>query len=201
MWTAKQSSQKISFKVFLEIVQSLVTISAVIVGGVWTYTLFIHQRNQYPHVNLDHKLAHLALSKELNLLRVGLDVSNAGTTRFFMGKTIVRVQQVLPIATCEANQPCASDQVREAASTVARNRDSFSWPLITKRERDFEESSSMEPGEKQRLEFEFVIPAHVRVARVYTYVKNNLLGIPGDEYGWSMTSYYNFSGQQEGEIR
>jgi hypothetical protein len=45
-------------KEWIPITQAFITIAAVLVGGWWTYKVFIEQREQYPNANIDQKLSH-----------------------------------------------------------------------------------------------------------------------------------------------
>jgi hypothetical protein len=81
--------------------------------------------------------------------------------------------------------------VNDAVEKVLRNNDHFDWPLIAERTSDATASIEIEPGEKQDLEFEFGVPAEVKVVRVYTYFRNNQIK-SGREIGWSASSDYDF---------
>ena len=198
VWPARPQREKATVKEFLEIVQSVVTIAAVIVGGIWTYIIFGKERKQYPHVDIEHKLSHVGLSPKINLLRVGIELSNHGSTRLGVGKWMVRVQQILPLEPCEKNGPCIEDEIKRASEAVVRKTNNFSWPMIAKREENLPEGISVEPEEKQVFEFEFVLPSEVKVARVYSYFRNDLLSMSLNEIGWVMSSYYDFRKPCEG---
>ncbi|TFW62686.1 hypothetical protein CT676_00740 [Bradyrhizobium sp. MOS001] len=85
-----------AFKEKVDIIQGLVTIAAIIIGGIWTYNVFIKERREYPHANIEQKITHLALSDQQNLLRVGLELTNTGSSLMLVDMSIVRVQQILP---------------------------------------------------------------------------------------------------------
>ena len=68
-----------AFKEKVDIIQGLVTIAAIIIGGIWTYNVFIKERREYPHANIEQKITHLALSDQQNLLQLGLELTNTGT--------------------------------------------------------------------------------------------------------------------------
>jgi hypothetical protein len=191
---SKPQSAGTTFKEKVEIVQSIVTIGAVFVGGFWTYDVFIKERREHPHANIEHKISHLALSKQLNLLRVGLDISNTGTSLMNIQRSTIRVQQILPPADCQTQSPCAPNELKEAAAKVDRKEDRFSWPLIAERNVTFD--VRIEPGEKQSLDFEFVAPSNVKAVRVYTYVSNQQKN--DVEIGWAASSYYDFSKSKSG---
>jgi hypothetical protein len=198
MWTAKPPYEKKNSKSVLDIVQSLVTIGAVIFGGVWSYILFIQGRNWSPHANIEHKLSHIELSKELILMRVEIDVSNTGTSQLRLAKTVIRIQQILPISRCPAQGPCAKQEIKIASEKIERESDGFTWPLVAKRETISEDVGPIEPGEKQSLEYEFILPSDVKIVRVYTYFKNGIISEPKNEIGWEASSYYDLRPSNEG---
>lgn len=182
-----------AFKEKVETAQAMVTVAAVIVGGFWTYTLFVKERQQYPHANIEQKVSDVALSKETNLLRVGVDVTNTGTSRIIIAKGIIRIQQVLPLPACPDTGACAAEEIKVALANVEREADRLTWPLLAKRDTTFTDPLDIEPGEKDSLEFEFVIPSTVKVARIYTYFRNDKKSTPTGEIGWWASSYYTFS--------
>jgi hypothetical protein len=106
----------------LEIIQSIVTIFAVLVGGFWTYTLFVKERENYPHATIEHAPSHIALSKDINLLRVSMTVKNTGTSILEIKEMFIRVQQILPVPLCADTQPCAADQVNKALRGGGKKR-------------------------------------------------------------------------------
>jgi hypothetical protein len=117
-----------------------------------------------------------------------------------IGKAIIRIQQILPLLPCPRDAGCAADEVNAAIKKIERKDDRFSWGLITERNTKFENSIRIEPGEKQLLDFEFVVPSVVKVVRVYSYVHNEMLKDSG-EIGWSASSYYDFRTPNDGRTK
>jgi hypothetical protein len=169
MWPSKSPSHVMTFKEKVETAQAIVTIAAVFVGGLWTYNVFIKERQEYPHANIEQKLSHVVLSEQVNVLRVGVDVSNTGSALMRVGKSIIRVQQILPLLPCPKDGVCAANEVNDAIETIERQNDRFSWPLLAERDNSFPQPLDIEPGEKQLLEFEFVVPRKLRW-RAYTSI-------------------------------
>lgn len=200
MASPTQTASGTTLKDWVDIAQSVVTIVAVIVGGLWTYDVFIKERHDYPHANVEQKITHLTLPDKENLLRVGLDLTNTGNSLMAIDQSIVRVQQILPLASCAA-EPCAASQMKEALANVDRNEDRFTWPLIAERNMTFKPSAEIEPGEKQSFDFEFVTPSNVRAVRIYTYFRNEQKSKRGTEIGWTASSYYDFSARNDGSTK
>jgi hypothetical protein len=187
-----------TFKERVEIAQAIVTIVAVFVGGLWTYDIFIKERREYPHANIELKITHLTLSDRSNLLRVGLNLTNTGKSLMTIEQSIIRVQQILPQLPCSKGVPCAADELSEATANVVRKDDHFTWPLIAERTVTFTPSAQLEPGEKQNFDFEFVTPSDVKAVRIYTFFRNDRVSKKGKEIGWAASSYYDFPADSRG---
>ena len=96
------------------IIQAVVTIFAVLVGGLWSYNLFIKERKNYPHVNISQVIEHVHLTDEIILLRVNVAVKNSGTSRLILKKTKQTLQQILPILSCTGDEDCSAQQINDA---------------------------------------------------------------------------------------
>jgi hypothetical protein len=186
-----KSKKKCKFKDIVDIILAIVTIGAIFTGGFWTYNLFIKERKGYPHANIKHIVSHVSLSDNINLLRVAIELTNTGSFKVDIIKTIVRIQQILPKLPCVKDYPCAKTQVSEALKEIARKEDRFSWPMIAKRLRNSNIPIEIEPGEKHDIDFEFAIPSVVTNVRIYSYFKNETKKAEKKEIGWSMSSYYD----------
>lgn len=91
MWLSRliKSWRDTTFKEKVDAVQGIVTTVAILVGGLWTYNFFIKERQDYPHANIEQKLSHVVLSERVNLLRVGIEVSNTGRSYIGLGSSII----------------------------------------------------------------------------------------------------------------
>lgn len=179
----------------LAILQSIVTIFAVLVGGFWTYTLFVKERGNYPHATIEHAISHIAFSKDINLLRVLMTVKNTGTSMLEIKNMFIRVQRILPAPPCANTQPCAADQVNKALRGVDRKEDRFSWPLISERTTQWDTPIEIEPSEQDQIDFEFAVPANVTDVRIYNYIRNE----KKKEIGWFLSSYYKLDSEKRGQ--
>lgn len=190
-----------TFKGKVETAEAIVTIVAILVGAYWTYNLFINERKHYPHANIEQKVSHVALSKHTTLLRVGIYLSNTGSYRLLSGKSIIRIQQILPVSCCPRQGPCAKEEVNSALKEIKRKANRFSWPLVAEREDSFEKPLDIEPGEKDFVEYEFVVPTEIKVVRIYSYFRNDQKSKDHDEVGWSISSHYDFGKSKEERVK
>ncbi len=214
MWSAKPRREPITPKQILENVQSLATIGAVVLGGIWTAYLFHEERKTFPHLNIEHKISHVDVAKGVRLLRVGIELNNTGSTQAIVDNVIIRVQQILPLSACPEKGACAGDEMNDTMNTTVMTKDRFSWPLLTKREFTSANWQRIEPGEKQPVDFEFAIHSHAQVVRVYTYFRNDRMSkkCPGsagaepmqpteicEQSGWDKSSYYDMRAKTGGD--
>jgi hypothetical protein len=190
-----------TFKDKVQTAQAIVTIAAVFIGGVWTYNLFVKERKHYPHANIEQEISHVPLSKRTNLLRIGIEVTNSGSSRLILGRSLIRIQQILPLLPCPKQGPCTTEEVAGALQEPERKADRFSWPLIAERERRFEHPLDIEPGEKDFVEFEFAVPSQVKVVRIYSYFRNDQKSEGSNEVGWSVSSHYDFGTSKDGSLK
>jgi hypothetical protein len=180
------------FKDRVETVQAIVTIIAIITGGIWSYNLFIKERSHYPHANIEQKVSHIPLSKDKNLLRIDIGLTNTGSTGLFLKNYIIRVQQILPLITCEENKPCIENELNTTLKETKRKADKFSWLLLYERDNSYKEPIEIEPDEKEMMDFEFVIHSRVKAVRVYSYFQNESKTNDNKTIGWDTSAIYDF---------
>lgn len=170
----------------LEKLKTIAIISAIIIGGIWTYQLFIKERKDYPHADIEQRISHIKLSSSMNLLRVEIALNNKGNCLLETNKSTVRIQQILPIIDLSL-----ISQLNTAVVETVRKDDRFVWPLLY--ERISEIPLEIEPGEKEVVDFEFVILSEIEVVRVYSYIGNEKKKDQnGNEIGWLISNYYDF---------
>ena len=163
----------------------MVTIGAVIVGGFWTYNVFVKERHEYAYPDFEVvKISHVSLGQE-NLLNVRLEITNGGNSRLEVNQLIVRLQQILPLPPCPNVGPCAVNEVEAALKNTERQSDRFDWPLIAERHEQFQ-SLELAPGEKSRFDLEFAAPSEITAVRVYAYIQQDV------NRGFAASSYYDF---------
>jgi hypothetical protein len=143
-----------------------------------------------PHANIEHKVSHIKLDSKTTLLQVAVTISNTGSSYMEIKNADVRVQQVLPISCVENDTRCAKSEIAESLRRIERTTDVISWPLITRRKDTNRQTITLEPGESERLDFEFPIKTDVRAVRIYSYIRNERLQ-PDIEAGWHMSTYYD----------
>lgn len=171
------------WKEIAQIAQSVFTIIAVLVGGIWGYWLFVKNRQRYPRAQIEHSVFHRAISDDKILLHVIVKVSNLGNVLLSLVSLDTRIQKILP----------SSDEfiesIRKGLDTVDEGEAEIEWPLIGSRELNLEKDKyEIEPGETQGIDCDFILGSDVEVIALYTYLKN--VSKRGREIGWDSTTIY-----------
>lgn len=168
-----------------DIAQSISTVLAVLVGGWWTYRLFVKKRQDYPRATITHSVIHKPLATGHYLLHVAINVKNTGEILLRLASGFTRVQQVLP--------PPKEflEAVQRRDDPVKQGDTEYPWPLIVQRNFEWEKSPrELEPAEEEEIHCDFVVDAEATTLEIYSYFKNKEK--PGREIGWNLTTIYDF---------
>lgn len=170
-------------KKYIEIVQSVITIVAFIIGGIWTYLLFIKKRLRFPRANVEHEISHFKLNSDFFLLHVKVKITNIGNVLLSLEKMEVRVQQVSPIHDDLSSSITINNKAKD------RKTAEIMWPMLDERNSLFESKLyEIEPGERDEFSFDFILQKKLKVIEVYSYFKN--IKKKNRDLGWSCTSIH-----------
>lgn len=170
---------------------------AIVMGGLWTYLLFIRNRLDYPYAKIAHKVTHRVLNKEKTYLSVFVIIENAGKTAINIVSGIIYVRKVLPI---DENISLLIDSAAESDLREANVENLFTdsgrqvaWPEIGYRSPEWKnEDLLIEPGESEEIQFDFIIDSNTETIEIITYFKNVL----SERRGWKLTTLYDLRGDK-----
>jgi hypothetical protein len=178
------------FKDRVDVLSKFVGIIAIVLGGIWTYNIFVKERQHFPHANVQHKVAHVPLSSCVNLVRVGVEIANSGKSRLLSSKSVVWIQKIRPISVCPSDGQCVRADLQHALADPVHKQDRFTWPLIGYRENQTKNSLDLEPDEKEEQDYEFVVPSSVEFVRIYSYYQNDERST-GADTGWRTSTFHD----------
>ena len=169
-----------------EILGNLATIAALIVGGIWTYRLFIKRRLGYAKAEVTHAIVHRTLSPDKILIHLTVKIRNIGDVLLSIVNADVRLQQVIP----------APDFVLDAAASgedpIQDGQTEIEWPILRHRISNWDKGKiEIEPGESDVFDYDFIIDVGVSTVEVYSYIKNKMK--TGREIGWGKTTLYDIT--------
>ena len=180
-------------KDIVEIVQGIVTIVAILAGGIWTYLAFVRKRLRYPRAKLSITIDSSQIAPDYRLVHVAVQIDNTGYVLLAPEYAEVRLRQVMPLpAEIES-------RLKPGFDPVAPDEKELPWPLIVRREWNWDPSDiEIEPGESDLLNADFVIIDTVEIVQIYTFVRNPKKR--RTPRGWGATLLHTFPIGQ-GEIR
>ncbi len=169
MSNMKESSSILSrVKSMAGIAQSIATVIAIIVAGIW----FIERRETSLKVDITHTVIHRQIDDKQTWVRVSIEIFNQGKRLLDLESGLFSIHQILPLES--DNIPILKDY-------------RVDWPLISdpcKRKLNIK----IEPGEKDHLDHEFLIPRNVQTVEIYSYFQNP----ENPDIGWSKSTVYDF---------
>jgi hypothetical protein len=174
----------IEFKDWVDILQAAFTIAAMIVGGIWTYRMFIKKREHYPGINLSFTIDCMEVDETHNLVHVAILHENIKETLLKAKTAELRLRCVLPL-------PASIEkELRTGADPVSNEYASIEWPMILERNWTFTEELpfEIEPGESDSMHADFFVDKQVKIIQFYYYIAN--IEKKGKNLGWALTQYY-----------
>jgi hypothetical protein len=172
-----------------EVLQAIATVIALMLGGAWSYMLFVKKRQKFPRANITHKIFHKPISTDKVLLNVTAEISNTGDVLLSLLSGTTRVQQVLPLS------PEILKTINEGKNPIPEKEREVKWPLIDEKESDLKkEKIEIEPGEKDQIVYDFIIDDDIETVVVYSYFAN--IRKRSRDIGWDLTTVYDLKGKQ-----
>jgi hypothetical protein len=169
--------------------QAVVTVVALIIGGTWTYLLFVKNRLGKPSAKTSHQVTVRDMGDCGLLVHVGVLVQNQSAVLIKISKGEVRLLPVLPLA------PEISDRLRKRELPLCEGME-VEWTLVQSRRVDWiQEPREIEPHESDTFYFDFVIDKPLFTFEVYSYFKN--VSKCGREIGWNTTTVHDVPKEDE----
>lgn len=164
--------------------KNLVEAGGIIVGGFWTWMLFIKKREKFPRAELTHAITHRVLPGEKKYLRLDVKIANKGEVLLSLESGKVWVQQILPLQDEFLEALQAGKDLAKPGATE------YEWPIVAERETDWTQKPiDIEPGEVHPISYDLIVDADARTVEIYTYFKN--CQRKDREIGWVLTSLYD----------
>lgn len=160
----------------IQIIQSLVTITAIGVGGLW----FIQKRQRYPKASIKHTISHRKVRDDKLLLSIDMTITNNGNILLRISAIKVEMKQILPPAN-ELKRLLASNREVESGFHVT------DWDVIGERNRRILEKAEIEPGESQQFDYHFLINSEIETI----WLKTSLQNPRRNRASWSQVTIYD----------
>lgn len=172
----------------MKIVESGAKTIALLVGGWWTYNLFVRKRAAFPKVELSHEF-FLIDQPDDRVLHVVVRLKNTGEVLVPITQGFCRTQLVKPVDDVEGNHH-ESQSVRGKLRMLRVSQGAeIDWPMLEERSITLSEGEcGVEPNEVQEFPFDFPFSPATEVVKIYSFIQNDLCRASGKTYGWSKSS-------------
>ncbi len=164
-------------KTLTEVIQSIFTSLALAVGGAWTYYNYIYKRERYPRASVQISASSFAES-EWTYLLAKITITNIGQLLLPVKRVVARVQQVSPLI-----HEYVPQYHPDAKGVV------LDWRTLNERAKEVEAGKlELEPNEIHETDFEFLLPANIKIVKITAYIPNVRKAKQG--IGWLASSIH-----------
>jgi hypothetical protein len=191
-----------------ETLKNVSEIIALIVGGFWTYQIFILKRGKHPRAKLEQQIMCWPLVNGKRAIRVIITIQNSGEILLKLSEGFTWIQQIEPLqAEFEGAIKCGNNFLKEGETEIQ-------WPLIGECNYSKKGKMEIEPGEDDQIICDFVIDSSIKRVLIYSHIENETKKvmtwlekiktdnvaedekkITGDGIGWNVSTLFDFSEQ------
>ena len=168
---------------YLDAGQILVTVGAVIVGGVWSRRTIFKKREEAPKIRLVHSVYTSFIDDANRFVRVSLVIENQGQVLIRLDEVDSWLYQVAPWP----------EDILSEEKMIEKELGHYKWPgvpgMTSRMIRP--QNVEIEPNEVQEFHFDYVFPRYVQIIVAYSYVNNptKAIGI-----GWNTSTIHDMVG-------
>jgi hypothetical protein len=154
-----------------EAFSNVAQILALLVGGLWTYRVFVRQRLDWKRACLQHEVTILSRSQDWMVIRVRVCIQNIGSVVIVFAHGSTQIFQVSPVSE-QIAKIVAGEAAQVGESLVKRTK--LPWPKLVLYDYPLQDDEFiLEPGETGSLYCEFSLPAKVESILVRTELPYN----------------------------
>ena len=167
-------------------VQSVVTVIAIVTGGIFALFKLQAFRDFEPHVGVVHDIRHRSMNDTYVHIDVRATLHNTSKVKIEFRRARFSILQVLPNSNDDIIQK--HDQV-----FIEGEKRDIQWPVLNVIEHTWEPGKLVvEPGEKHSESQEFVVLMEdAETVRIDTFFFDPRFTQPSDEFGWKATTFYD----------
>lgn len=174
------------FKDMAGIVQSVVTVLAIITGGIIAAAKLELFRDFEPHLTVSHTINYRPIGDSYVHIDVTATLHNSSRVKVELREGIFRLQEIAPVLDDQELEE------RLAAREVSSDDPSFvQWPTIGELSCNWGNYNLVvEPGQVVRETVEFIISKEIKTVVVRS-IFHNLTPSAGSPQGWRTTTVYD----------
>lgn len=163
--------------------ESVATIAALVVAGIWTFRLFVKNRLAKPRAETEHQVHVTDLGPLGYLIHVSLKVRNQSVVLMKIASGEMRFVPMLPL------KRDLEESIKEHRDVVPPGETEIRWSDAQILEFDWRsEPREIEPQECDTFHFDFVAAKPLAVFQIYSHICNHAKR--GQVIGWNTTSIH-----------
>ena len=167
------------------VIQPALISVGIIMGGIWTYFLFVHQRLRFPKVGIELFITDKILPEGARFIHADIKINNLGHVILKPDHSELRLRQIVPLHD-EIKQ-----DIKVGVDPVLQDETEIKWPMVAGRnwkwnKKEFE----IEPGESDSLHSDYIVESNIKVVEFYFYLSN--VKKKSKKIGWGLTKIHEF---------
>ena len=160
-----------TFQFWTITIESVITIIAIVIAGIFAWRNGIIFRHRSPHINIAHDVTHRFISPSYTHLIVTATLHNSSRVKVEFRDGFVVLQKIAPLDDDELTQLYA--QFSDDAVSASEGAEDIQWETLDEMRNVWNKDEMMvEPGSAATLTIEFIVPKTIHAVLITTYLYN-----------------------------
>lgn len=161
-----------TFQFWTITIESVITIIAIVIAGIFAWRNGIIFRHRSPHINIAHDVTHRFISPSYTHLIVTATLHNSSRVKVEFRDGLFILQKIAPLNDHEVTQLYAQS-IDDAVSANNEEGKDIQWETLDKLWIVWDKDELIvEPGSSTALTIEFIIPKTIQAVLITTYLYN-----------------------------
>ncbi len=181
-------SDRSTLQEWANIVQSIVVVLAIIVGGIFALFKLQAFRDFDPHLTITHKVTHRPIGDSYVHIDITAKLLNSSKVQVEIREGFFSLQRISPTTDTEIEGLFEEMVVR-------KEKRSLQWPTLYELRSDWDKGElTVEPGESHYESTEFIVSSDIESVIMYTYFSNPRFPLSSaTPKGWAASTVYDIS--------
>ena len=160
-----------TFQFWTITIESVITIIAIVIAGIFAWRNGIIFRHRSPHINIAHDVTHRFISPSYTHLIVTATLHNSSRVKVEFRDGFVVLQKIAPLDDDELTQLYA--QSFDNAVSANADEEDIQWETLDEIRGVWNKDELIvEPGSATTLTIEFIVPKDIQAVLITTYLYN-----------------------------
>lgn len=160
-----------TFQFWTITIESVITIIAIVIAGIFAWRNGIIFRHRSPHINIAHDVTHRFISPSYTHLIVTATLHNSSRVKVEFRDGFVVLQKIAPLNDDEVTQLYA--QFSDDAVSANEGAEDIQWETLDEMRNVWNKDELIvEPGSAATLTTEFIVPKDIQAVLITTYLYN-----------------------------